>query len=115
MEPTPHVRVRSSLGTLPRWSWWGATALSLAVAVWITGSRPRVVEAQAPRVHRGEAEPRVRTEYKQTEVAYTQIAQTINEWEAKGWETFQVVPIQTANLGVGGPMKAAIIFRHPTR
>jgi hypothetical protein len=90
-----------------------AVAFVLACATWIV---PAVwPEAVAAPQAKGGRPARARTEYHQVEVVYTRMAEAMNEWEAKGWETFQVVPIQAANPGVGGTMRVAIALRRPER
>jgi hypothetical protein len=43
------------------------------------------------------------------------MAEGLNEREAKGWETFQIGPIYPSNVGVGGAMRVAIVFRRPAQ
>ncbi|MDR3633892.1 MAG: hypothetical protein P4L84_08810 [Isosphaeraceae bacterium] len=112
MEPMLDARVARLERSLRRARWGALACLLLAVAAW---AGTRAVEAQALKVHRGAVEPRPRTEFGQIEAGYAQMAQVMGEWEAKGWETFEIVPIQAANLGVGGPMRVAIVFRRPAK
>jgi len=93
----------------------GALVVLTAVA-WVGVVRgPRLVEAQQPRVNRADPSARPRMEFRQAEAVYTRIAEVIGEWEAKGWETFEVVPVYPANPGLGRPMTVAIVFRRPTK
>jgi hypothetical protein len=96
--------------------WLCAAILALVVTAWIGDSPgPRSVEAQQPRSQRGEKSARTRIEYSQAVCLYTQMADLLNEREAKGWETFEIVPVHPANPGVGGTMRVAIVFRRPAQ
>ncbi|WP_406697066.1 hypothetical protein V5E97_39385 [Singulisphaera sp. Ch08] len=76
----------------------------------------KVLEAQ-PRATRAPAAQPVRrpNDYRQVQVVWANMAETLNQWEEKGWETFQIVPIQATNPGVGAPMTVAILFRRPAK
>jgi hypothetical protein len=97
---------RGNAGTLT------ALAVALVVAVAVgRGARPLVAQAAA-KVDRlaAAAGPHV---YLQTQVGWPQIDGTLTQWEAKGWETFQIVPIANPNPATGGTMQVALIFRRP--
>ena len=51
--------------------------------------------------------------YRQTQVGWRQMDATLTDWEAKGWQAFQIVPIASANPGTGAEMQVAIVFRRP--
>jgi hypothetical protein len=93
-----------------------AAAVLATVVAWAGGfPGPRPVEAQQPRGRRAEPSSRPRMEFRQAEIVYTRMAELIGEWESKGWETFEVVPVFPANPGVGRPMTVAVLFRRPTK
>ncbi len=55
-------------------------------------------------------------DYRQVQVVWTNMAETTQHtWEAKGWETFQIIPIQPANPGIRAPMTVAVLFRRPAK
>jgi hypothetical protein len=88
-------------------------SVGLAIAVGAGGAlRGGRVAAQAPR-----AEParRVRMEYRQEQATWTQIADTLNRWESRGWEAFEIVPIQPQNPGAGNPMTVVLVLRRVSR
>jgi hypothetical protein len=89
------------------------TAVALSWASGLSG--PPIVAAQQSRLQRPERAARARNEYTQVETLYSRIAEVLNEREARGWETFQIVPVSPTNLGVGGSMRVAIIFRRPAQ
>ena len=90
------------------WRGLGTAALLLALLAWGTSvSGPKVVQAQPL--------AGARVQYRQAEANYRHTAETVAEWEAKGWETFQVVPGYPPNPRVGTPMTVAIIFRRPEK
>jgi hypothetical protein len=98
---------------------WRAAATAAVVATtlaWLGGGLgPGRIEAQSARAGRAEPASRTRFEFRQAEVVYTRLAELIGEWESKGWETFQVVPVFPANPGIGRPMTVAVVFRRATR
>jgi hypothetical protein len=71
------------------------------------------VEAQQARKKREEPPARPRMQFDQAQIVYTRMGELIAEWEGKGWETYQVVPVFPANLASGRPMMVAIVFRRP--
>jgi hypothetical protein len=85
-----------------------ATMIALIVAITYAFSAiqgTRRADAQVPRV--------VATAhlYRHALVTYTQMDQTLTDWEAKGWEAFQIVPIANPNPATGTPMQVAVVFR----
>src|SRR4051794_32163566 len=87
---------------LRSWPWSCAAALVLLVTA-RAGGVPglSIAEAQQTRSRRVEKPARTRMEYSQAVCLYTQMADVLNEREAKGWETFEIVPVHPANPGVG--------------
>jgi hypothetical protein len=98
------------------WRLVAATSAVLTVVSWVGGlAGPRAVEAQQSRASRADPSSRTHMEYRQAEAVYTRTAEVIGEWESKGWETFQVVPVFPANPGLGRPMTVSIVFRRASR
>jgi hypothetical protein len=98
------------------WRRIAAAFVVLTAVAWVgVVPGPRPVEAQQPRSNRANPSSRPHMEYHQAEAVYTRTAEVIGEWEGKGWETFQVVPVFPANPGLGRPMTVAIVFRRPTK
>jgi hypothetical protein len=98
------------------WRCLGAIVAIAGGVAWSGGLSPsRMVQAEQARARREERGERARVEYRQAQAVYTRTAQVINEWESKGWEVFQVVPVYPANPGVGAPMTVAIVFRRPAK
>ena len=87
--------------------WRVVTLVVLTVAVAGFGLRPLV--AQQPRPGRSAME------YRQSRCLWPQMSTVLNEWEGKGWEAFQVVPIHPENPSVGGQMQVAVVFRRPSK
>jgi hypothetical protein len=54
-------------------------------------------------------------QFEQAQIVYTRMAELIAEWEDKGWETYQVVPVFPASLSSGRPMTVAVVFRRPAK
>ena len=93
------------------WTWGGLTAVAVGVAVTLAaGQGGRPAGAQAVRAPRAAA-----FTYRPSNVLWTRMSETLNQWEAKGWEPYQVVPIASDNPGTGGSMQVAIIFRRDAR
>ncbi len=95
------------------WRGLAAGIVALGLLGWLGGSK--VLEAQSSRGSKEDRTARVRMEFRQTEAVYNRIADVIGDWEGKGWETYQVVPVYPANPGVGGAMTVALVFRRPTK
>ncbi len=103
-----------------RWElrfWRGLAALLFLVALASVGARSGLPNLQAQQTRRPAEERagRSRLDFRQVEVNYTRTAETIAEWESKGWDTYQVIPVYPANLGAGGPMTVALVFRRPNK
>lgn len=106
---------RCGSGGLPGsrgWSGPGALAvLAAALAVALSADRgPRPAGAQP--AAREAAGPHV---YRQASVVWSRMDATLTEWEAKGWEAFQVVPLANPNPGTGQPMQVVLVFRRPAK
>ena len=83
------------------------TVLGIALVVAIAAGRaPRVASAQPG--GRAETGPHV---YRQTLVVWSNMDRTLTEWESRGWETFQIVPVANPNPGTGAAMQVALVFR----
>lgn len=93
---------------------WVAVAASLVLGLGgFLSLRP--VAAQAPRLRPSDQASRSRMEYHQDQAVWTNMAEVLNKWESRGWEVFQIVPVQPANPGAGSPMTVAIVVRRPTK
>jgi hypothetical protein len=94
-----------------------AGTLVILTALALTGGLGGMVQvgAQQARRKREERSTPPRVEYRQAEVVYTRIADLIGEWEEKGWETYQVVPVFPANPSAGRPMTVTVVFRKSTK
>jgi hypothetical protein len=82
-------------------AWWGGLG------------GPSPVEAQQARKKRDDSPARPRMQFEQAQIVYTRMAELIAEWENKGWETYQVVPVYPSNPASGRPMTVAVVFRRP--
>jgi hypothetical protein len=98
------------------WRWLAAVVVTSGLVAWSGGvPGPKPAQAQQPRARREDRGAVTRMEYRQSQATYTRIAEVVGEWESKGWEVFQVVPVFPANPGVGAPMTVAIVFRRPAK
>ncbi|SIO66100.1 hypothetical protein SAMN05444166_7958 [Singulisphaera sp. GP187] len=89
--------------------------IAMIVGLGLLGSRELEAQAKANRAPVSPSHVRMPMDYRQVQVVWTHMAETLNKWEEKGWETFEIVPIQPANPGVGAPMTVAILFRRPAK
>ena len=98
---------------------WRMLALASLVVATLVGfgglAGPGRVEAQQSRKKRDEATARPRMQFEQAQIAYTRMAELITEWEGKGWETYQVVPVFPSNISSGRAMTVAVVFRRPAQ
>jgi hypothetical protein len=92
-----------------RWNTGTLTALAVAIVVALSVGRDR---GTAVAQQGGAGGPRAHV-YRQTQVLWTGMDRTLTEWESKGWETYQIVPIANPNPGSGAAMQVAIVFRRP--
>ncbi|GAC1464211.1 MAG: hypothetical protein NVSMB9_02590 [Isosphaeraceae bacterium] len=118
-EPRPPMRAWGFLTCRPtRWTWGTLTALAVAVCAALSGGREptrAIAQAQvAPRVSHASEARRPYT-YRQVRVLWHRMDESLTEWEAKGWETFQIVPIANPNPASGTEMQVALVFRRPAR
>jgi hypothetical protein len=107
------VETRAQQGERRVRSWRLLAAIGLvgtALAGW-GGLGPGRVEAQQARKKRDDPAAGPRMQFEQAQIVYTRMAELIAEWENKGWETYQVVPVYPSNPGTGRPMTVAIVFR----
>ena len=88
--------------------WNPGVLTALAVALFFALSSGRDARPAA-----AQTAPPIRLIYKyhQLDVSYTDAARHLSDWEAKGWEAFQVVPIANPIPGAGGPMRMVLLFR----
>jgi hypothetical protein len=86
------------------------TALAVALFVALSVHRDTRHAAAQTSARAVAAGPHV---YRQTLVRWTRIDETLTEWESKGWETFQLVPIPNPNPGTGAHLQVALVFRRP--
>ena len=116
MSQTVETRVQLLERTVRSWRMLAAAGLVAATLVGFGGlAGPGRVEAQQPRKKRDEAMARPRMQFEQAQIVYTRVAELIGEWEAQGWETYQVVPVYPSNPGAGRPMTVAVVFRRPAK
>jgi hypothetical protein len=93
----------------------GALMLVTALA-WFAGfGGPGRVDAQQAKRQREDSSSRTRVEFRQAEAVYNRMAELIGEWERKGWETYQILPVFPTNPGLGRPMTVAIVFRRTVK
>jgi hypothetical protein len=116
MDQSIDTRVRVLERRLRSWRLMAGAILVLTGLAWFGGfSGADRVEAQQARRQRDDPPARPRIEFGQAEVVYARMAELIGDWERKGWETYQVVPVFPASPAAGRPMTVAIVFRRPAK
>ncbi len=105
MDETGNRRLARLEKSARLWRWFGLAAVLLAVGS--LGVRPLVAQQSKT--------AKAAMEYRQSACLWTSISSVANDWEGKGWELFQVVPIHPENPGAGAKMQVAVVFRRPSK